>query len=246
MSTVALIDGDSIAYYAGSSSTEEECDYAVDFKISQIISATEATKYELYIEEWRKPKNNLRDKFFDLSEEYVKDHDYKGNRRGKQPPPFLNRARERMVKNWEAQVLEGYESEDMVIIRAFEVQEKFDPVICHIDKDLLQYPLKYYNYNTGRLSALRPATAALNLWRQVCTGDMTDNIPGIPKIGQVKAKKAVVEADTAKYEAAKLYKSKGLSYDYFIEQYNLIKIRDIRTKDKLFPLTLEEWEQLDG
>ena len=60
-------------------------------------------------------------------------------------------------------------------------------VICGIDKDLLQIPGKHYNYDKKVSQVVTPLEGWRNFFTQVLTGDASDNIPGLPRIGPVKA-----------------------------------------------------------
>lgn len=244
MKRIALIDGDSIAYYGGTCRNKTEMEIAVNYKLGQILEDTNADCYELYLEEWRKDKKNFRAALFDLSNEFRSKPGYKGNRSGIAKPKMLDKAREYMVEAWKAEAVMRIESEDMVIARAYEVAHKMYPIICFIDKDLLQHPLEYYNYDTCETITLTVDEAELRLWRQVCTGDGTDNIPGIPRVGKVTANKKINDPETARLDAARLFIEKGMSYEYFIEQYNLIRIRSCNTTKVLKPVSKKEYNQL--
>ncbi len=60
-------------------------------------------------------------------------------------------------------------------------------IIATIDKDLNQVPGRHYDWNKGiRYTVSRE----LGLWyflRQMLLGDATDNIPGVPGLGEKKA-----------------------------------------------------------
>jgi 5'-3' exonuclease len=236
MKRIALIDGDSIAYSSAYTLSIQQMQYSVDEAMKKIIVSTDADGYELYIEEWRRKKSNFRKDFFP---------EYKENRSVNKKPPLLKQAREYLFSRWSARVVDNIESEDMVIIRAHEVKGKYKPVICGIDKDLLQYPFQFYNYNYDSFITLTQSEADLNLWRQVCTGDKScDNIPGIQGIGPAKASKAVPCADTAMIDAVKLYIKSGHGWNYFIQQYNLIKLRNKYTTEMLIPISEGEYEEV--
>lgn len=240
---VALIDGDSIAYAGGFASSLIEMRSRVDGKMYQILSDLGVDHYELFLENWLhgKRKKNFRIDIFKLSNEKVASPGYKGNREGKAPPAFLNEARQYMLHRWKAKIVSGIESEDMVHIKRKEA--KLSCVICFLDKDLLQYPGLYYNYNTGDYFELTQEDALFNLWSQVCTGDITDNVPGIIGVGKKKAEKALCSGSYME-NTVSLYKKHGLSYDYFIEQYNLIRLRDELGTQTLYPLSEEEWQKI--
>jgi hypothetical protein len=118
-------------------------------------------------------------------------------------------------------------------------------IIAGIDKDLLQYPLTFYNYNQRTMSRLTTYQAQLNLWKQVLTGDSVDNIPGLRGYGPIKAAKTLkgAEIDDMPYVVAKTYAKTGFGYNYYIEQYNLIKLRNTRGTKLLRPITQEEFEE---
>lgn len=245
--TVVVIDADSIAYAAGYLESPDVVVKAIDNKMTQILDDTEADTYRAYIEDWTKPKNIFRKDLFKLSNDQVKHEGYKGNRKKQDPPPYLDLAREILRDSWNVKPVVGYESEDYVITRARKEQDKGNKVyIAAIDKDLLHHPFDFYNYNKRDFRRVTPKQAALNLWRQVLTGDSTDNIPGIQGIGPAKAKKILPDdCKLPDLHAALFYKSKGLKAEYMIEQYNLIFIRDKLTKKTLVPDVLTRWKELE-
>jgi hypothetical protein len=252
---IALIDGDSIAYQAGYSRSYIEMRVAVDNKMSQILADVMTSQYFLYLEEWREPKNIFRDDLYVLSNQFAKHEGYKGNR-DKSPhkqPPYLHEARRYMLKRWRARPVKVYESEDVVIHEAYmlsisRIKEEGplgpEPIVCFIDKDMLQHNLTYYNYNKRSFVRLTSEQAEFNTAAQVMSGDATDNIIGIPGIGPVGAKKWLDGAKEPLKHVAKAFKSYGYSYDYFTEQYNLVYIRPCRSTEVLYPITKEQWNDL--
>ena len=230
---VAVIDGDSIAYMSGYCDSHVNAEASVSRLISNIMLATGSDRYELYIEEWRKDKKLFRRDFTST---------YKVRDRPPGTVPFLNHARAFMISKWNAQVVMHYEAEDVVLRRAKELRVNGDdPTVCFIDKDLLQYAGKFYNYQKQMHRTLTEDEATLRLWRQVCTGDQIDTVPGIIGIGPKKAKYAIQDPETAMLDAARLYKLKSQTYEHFILQYNLIKLRDEETVELLYPMTEEEF-----
>jgi hypothetical protein len=244
MSRKVIIDGDSISYIAGYSKSHGEAEACVTRLISQILIDTNCTSYELYIEEWRKDKDLFRRRIWD---------GYKLRKKDKNAIPFLDHSRVFMVQKWHAKVVTNYEAEDVVLRRASELRAKGgEIVIAYIDKDLLQYPGEFYYYGNiskkpegfNRTTVLTGDEAVLRLWRQVVTGDQVDTVPGVFGVGPAGANKAIKDPSTAMEDAVCVYKSKTLDYDYFIRQYNMIKLRDVETDEILKPLTREEYEQI--
>jgi DNA polymerase-1 len=85
---------------------------------------------------------------------------------------------------------EGYEADDTVASYARLCRDSNVPyVVCSIDKDLKQIQGSHYDYKHERLTQVSATEAAFLLFKQTLMGDRTDNIPGIPGIGPVKAEK---------------------------------------------------------
>lgn len=84
----------------------------------------------------------------------------------------------------------GREADDMLRIwaeqaRLFEIPY----VIVSIDKDLKCIPGKHYNIKKNELTTVTELFATRFFYQQLMSGDPTDNVPGIPGIGHVKAEK---------------------------------------------------------
>lgn len=62
-------------------------------------------------------------------------------------------------------------------------------VIVSVDKDLDCIPGKHYHIHDKRFYDVSPREAIRFFYQQLLSGDTTDNIPGIPGIGPVKAEK---------------------------------------------------------
>lgn len=119
-----------------------------------------------------------------------------------------------------------------------------DTVIGSIDKDLDQITGNHFNFVKGTSYTISPEEGRKKLYLQLLTGDSTDNIPGIPKIGPKKAAKIVEGCtDEISYQTAvlKAYKELlGLSEDKARERVNLtgqlVYIR--RQPDEMWSLTI--------
>lgn len=227
-----LIDGDSIAYKAAACAHEDSLPFLyrqIDAEIAEILLACNTTNYELWIED---PIN--KDIF---RNQIATSKPYKGHRKNANRPVYLLEAKNYMVKFWNARITSRYESEDMVICRAYQIGRE-NVIIAAIDKDLLMHPLKFYNYRTKTHSTISPEQGQINLWRQVCTGDSCDNIPGIPGVGVKRA--ARVSNMTG---CIRMYQQYEQSYEYFVEQFNLIYIRDTVHDEVIYPVSKKEWEK---
>ena len=100
--------------------------------------------------------------------------------------------------------------------------------IVSVDKDLNNTAGWHYNYDNNVEYLITPAEADLNFWRQMVTGDRTDNIPGIKGCGKVRAATMLPEElpypdmEEIVWEA---YQAAGHDVDYFTLQGRLLWMR---------------------
>ena len=130
---------------------------------------------------------------------------YKGNRPDRKPIHY-DAITDYLIYKYKAIVVDGMEADDAMAI----YQSSFpDTCIVTIDKDLLQVPGDHYNFVSDKFHHTTPWEGLQRLYQQILTGDTTDNILGIPKIGPAKAK-AWLEGCTTEKElykrACELYK----------------------------------------
>lgn len=109
---------------------------------------------------------------------------YKGNRDSSKRPRYYEGVREYMVNFLGAELTEGIEADD-----ALGLAQDDDSIICSIDKDLNMVPGMHYNFSRKELYYISPEEGVYNFLRQMLTGDATDNIPGINKIGEVRSER---------------------------------------------------------
>lgn len=157
--------------------------------IRNIAYEVGADETEIYLSD----RANWRDKIATIQK-------YKGNRDDKRRPLHHDKVVEYMKEKLGAIVVEGLEADDMLAHRQLELQkEGHDPVICSVDKDLLQIPGKHYNFQSMKKLLVSEDTALKNKWMQVLTGDRTDNIPGLRKVGPVTAEKILADVPPQAY-----------------------------------------------
>lgn len=114
---------------------------------------------------------------------------YKGNR--KDAPPLALRD----LKAWSAEkyvtkTKPNLEADDVLgILATHQSLVKGTKIIVSGDKDLQQIPTLHIDTNDPELGVfrVRPEHGRRFLWRQVLTGDSTDNYSGCPGIGPKKA-----------------------------------------------------------
>lgn len=223
-----LIDADSISYIVGWQCRNLDTSYTsyeivlktTDQTILDMLSATNAAQYAGFL-------GGVHPTF-----RHMLKSSYKANR-GLTKPDWWNQwggvINQRLRSHWKFYYVEGIEAEDAVGMLAHHFKYQ-DVIIAHIDKDLNQIPGKHYNYSTQLLTDIDEQQASYLFWKQVMTGDSTDNIPGIPGIGP---KKAAVVLDNAQdwnnYKYLTLRKFCDELGEYqgtieFAENYTLVKV----------------------
>jgi DNA polymerase-1 len=158
--------------------------------LDTILADTSATSYEL----WLTGSNNFRYKVYP---------EYKANRIGAYRPKWEKAVKEHLTSKWNANWSDGNEADDMCGIRSSQVMQP--NIICHLDKDINMIPGKHYNWMLQRLGkVIREARiyhvtleeADRFFWKQLLTGDTTDNLKGVPGVGPVKADGILRECTT--------------------------------------------------
>jgi hypothetical protein len=155
--------------------------YSVRNTIENICKALKCSDYQVYLT----GGDNFRNHVATLAP-------YKGNRKDARRPHHYDAIREYLVEHHRAIVTDGIEADDILA----DDQTK-NTVICSIDKDLLQIPGKHYNWVKDEKTLVTPDMGHILKWRQVLTGDSTDNIPGIrglgPKAAIARIRKGMTE-----------------------------------------------------
>lgn len=170
--TIALIDADIVAYRvsAASEDTDENiCVLRCDKQMRDILYSTNATEYKAFLS----GKDNFRYKIYPA---------YKANRKDKPEPKWRQLCKEFLIKEWNAITVDGHEADD-----ALGYSQTEETVICSIDKDLLQIPGSHFNWVKSEFYEQTWLGGIRHFYEQLLKGDRTDNIPGLPNIGDKKA-----------------------------------------------------------
>jgi 5'-3' exonuclease len=171
---------------------EANCLNTVKSMLNGIIEATGAKSYGVYLT----AGGGFRKEIYPL---------YKANRDGSTKPIYYDLMREYMVKHWGATIYDDLEADDAVAMDVLEMQDKhgMDSVcLASIDKDLDQIVGWHYNYNNEldlRANALYfvdADTARRCFFTQLLMGDTSDNIPGIPRVGEKTAPRMLAHCKT--------------------------------------------------
>ena len=112
---------------------------------------------------------------------------YKGNRSNASKPRHLKDIREYMIDQFDAIVSENEEADDLMGIGA--VQQGHG--IATIDKDLLGVPGHHWNWKRREYVVTTEEESDRFFYKQLLSGDSTDNIPGLFKMVNRKATKKI-------------------------------------------------------
>ena len=147
--------------------------------MESILQGTEADKFRL----WLSPIKTYRDEIHP---------EYKAGRPPK--PVHYNAVRNYLFNYWDAEWADGIEADDAISI---ECHRNPETIVVSNDKDLKQIPGRHYNptVDENRFSIVEEDEADEALWMQCLAGDATDNVPGIPGVGKVKAAKLLASVD---------------------------------------------------
>lgn len=180
---------------------ERAC-YEVDTIISNILIATDASDFTLYLT----GENNFR---YNIYPEYKQDRLYK-------PVPRHRKAvQEHVLRNWNSVLSDGCEADDLLGVAQCKLPP-YTTCISSIDKDLNQVPGYHYHPGIKRKQVyirephfytVTPEEGLRFFYMQLLCGDATDNIKGAPGIGPKKAEAILEGCSTARefYEACEPY-----------------------------------------
>jgi 5'-3' exonuclease len=185
--TMAIIDGDVLVYMAiWKSETLEEGKKKFQELVDDVLNSLFTTDYVMAIG----GPYNFRLDLYD---------GYKGNRKKAKDnrPEWFND-----LKSW-ASKLEGSvesdncEADDLIRVWALECDAAgINRAVVSVDKDLHCIPGTHYNPRTKKIYQICEEYGERFYWQQVLQGDSVDAIPGLPKVGPVKAKKLLADAVT--------------------------------------------------
>lgn len=158
--------------------------HSVKVFINSILEATGASSYKGYLT----GGGNFR-------ELVAVTLPYKGNREGMVKPIHFQAIRDYLINHWNAEVIEGMEADDALAIeqtnhfKACYSHKDIQTVICSIDKDLRMVPGNHYNWNKERRDFVTEEEGMVSFFKQLLTGDSTDNIQGLRGVGPKTADK---------------------------------------------------------
>jgi hypothetical protein len=188
---VPLVDADYLVYRVGFAVKDDE---PVEYALSTVKQAIhniwdrfpDAKGGQLYLT----GKGNFRDKVATIQV-------YKGNRDPANKPLYYSEIREYMIAHHGAIVVQGMEAEDACGVEQYAHKDK-STCIVGVDKDLMCIPGFHFNPVKDEMVYVTKVEADTHFWKQVLTGDATDNIlgcgvrkPGVYKTGKKKGQSYV-------------------------------------------------------
>lgn len=176
------IDGDIIVYscgFAAEGEPVENCLHSVKKMVEGIVNATSATSHTIYLT----GSNNFRKEVATIQE-------YKGNRKDTPKPTHYQAIRDYLIDVHKAELIEDMEADDALAIAAH-ASTADTYVIATIDKDLDMVEGWHYNWRRDELYEVGKEEGMRNFYKQLLTGDSSDNIPGLFKLTGKKALKKI-------------------------------------------------------
>ncbi len=269
----ALIDGDIFAYEMGGLKKKtpdkgqeeicpglqegetlpfEVCWGVVENKIKTILQATGADSYTVYLSSpthktWRYVTASILP--------------YKGNREGKEKPPYWALIVHNLILHHHCEIAEGIEADDAMSITQYQDLNRIDPnghpgadwlqkeeantVICSRDKDLSMVPGWHYSWACGK-SKEQPMWWQDEIgglqcfYKQLLTGDTVDNIPGLFGVGEKSTLvKKLMEFSTEAEMFAHTFKQYSDRFGSYSEQF-------IRENGRLLWMQRDRQDRWDG
>jgi len=123
---------------------------------------------------------------------------YKANRDEKKKPVHAPALKAYLRRRYNVLTSVDEEADDVMAYNHYSlwVRDPDSTVIATIDKDLNMVPGWHYNFATDVMRDINEAEAMTVFWKQMLTGDATDNIKGVRGIGPVTAEKAMAACNT--------------------------------------------------
>lgn len=260
---IAVIDGDVLLYLSCRNRYPQEAGKTIvtlDDDGERVPIEFSKAEDAAYLEEsWNNVKDNIKDT---LEQLYCTDYvmavkgegnfrdeiypEYKANRRNKTHDNtyrIVKTLRSLAIHEGLAVPAHGMEADDLVRIWANEAKSAGRiPIVCSNDKDLKCIPGKYWNLKTKKLEDISEEEATRLYYEQLLKGDPTDNIPGLPGVGPIGAKKALASCVTEEEFQEVVISSYILAYDKEWCDYLLSNGKMIHIKRHIGDyFTLEDW-----
>jgi len=242
----AIVDADIFCYEFGNMLDLETGDLLaweitrslVDERIKAILSAVEATSSVFYLTD---SKSNFRNKVATILP-------YKGHRPTDKPPHWAG-IRQHLVDNYDAEVCYGVEADDACGIEQsrgymriatgdgtnpYDRPDNYTSIICSRDKDLSMIPGHHYSWPCGKQKERKWFVSEEGgirfFYKQLLTGDATDNILGLYRVGEKANCVAALDSMTDELDMLKHVLSEydsrfgSYSFQFLLENAQLLWI----------------------
>ena len=185
------VDGDILLYSVAYAAKDDPVEYAlksIRSACEQVMYAVNADSIVVYLT----GSGNYRAQIAE---------DYKGNRASTEKPKHFAEIKEYMVETLGAVVIEGEEADDAMGYGAVQDGDG----IATLDKDLDGVPGWHYNWRKKEVYMVSPEDADRFFYKQLLTGDPTDNISGLFRYTGRKVSKKMYEQLEAMDDPAEMY-----------------------------------------
>ena len=182
---IALLDADILVYRVGFTTQDAPESLArvrMDELILNILADLQTQEYVCVLSPTG--KNSFRYRIYP---------EYKANRKAPKPVHYAI-LRDYLIDTHAAQIPEDLEADDGLGLLSTELNNPelgHTPIIVSIDKDLNQIPGWHYNFVNKIKYYMDELEAKKSFYIQLLMGDVSDNIPGIPGLGIVKATRII-------------------------------------------------------
>ena len=175
---------------------EKNCVYPLKQKMQKILDDTGADEYEGYLS----PSTCFRNDIYP---------DYKISRKDKRRPENLDFCKKYLQDEWGVYYPKArIEADDALGIRNTQLKKLgYTPIISSIDKDLRMLPGTHHNPDNETIEEVSEEEGNRRFFAQWLTGDSTDDIPGLYRVGEVKAYKILSECTNEKEMEAKVFET---------------------------------------
>ncbi len=208
----------------------------IQYKLDDILEATGCKEYELHFTAGRE---SFRYSIFP---------EYKANRKSKRLPVGISKVREAVVDKYGGEIHTFIEADDAVVAKYD--SEKY--ILVAVDKDVLNNAAgKHWNYYNSNLHGIIPKWVEVSedevlkyKYIQTLTGDKTDNIIGLDRVGIKTAEKLLKDTKTEKEMwdiVVKKYEEKGRTKEDALLNMRLVGMHQVAYKEGKYKLTL--WKE---
>lgn len=149
--------------------------------MNTILADIQPTDYRIYLT----GENNFR---FDIATLLP----YKGHRDDTERPVYYEFIKHILKNQYHAITVDGIEADDAMSITQWHHERNqtgWTTIIASQDKDLKMVPGEHYNPSKREKFNMSKIDARFSFYCQLLSGDSTDNIPGIYRIGEATARK---------------------------------------------------------